>query len=90
MKNWAISAGNKGLAIKLYVRDLGGHLDITNRARAGTLAQRVVRATSQVPMVGALPFGFLRLVSFVRNKFLPAGLHGAEGSHISVRNLNSF
>ena len=27
---------------KLDVRDLGGHLDITNRARAGTLAQRAI------------------------------------------------
>ena len=68
----------------------GGHLDITNRARAGTLEQRTVRATSQVPMVGALPFGFLRLVGIVRSKFLPAGLHGAEGSHISCKNLSSF
>ena len=76
--------------VKLDVRDLGGHLDITNRARAGTLAQRAVRATSQVSMVGALPFGFLRLVGIVRSKFLPAGLHGAEASHISGKNLSSF
>ena len=69
---------------------MGGHLDITNRARAGTLAQRAIRATSQVAMVGALPFGFLRLVGFVRTKFLPAGLHGAEGAHISCKNLSSF
>ena len=41
-------------------------------------------------MVGALPFGFLRLVGIVRTKFLPASLHGAEGSHISCKNLNSF
>ena len=85
-----ISTGDKGWAVKLDVRDLGGHLDITNRAHAGTLAQRAVRATSQVAMVGALPFGFLRLVGFARSKFLPAGLHGAEGSHISFKNLNSF
>ena len=90
MKNWSISAGDKGWGLKLDVRDLGGHLDITNRAGAGTLAQRVVRATSQVPMVGALPFWFLRLVGIVRSKFLPAGLHGAEGSHTSCKNLSSL
>ena len=90
MKSWSISVCNRGWAIKLDVRDLGGHLDITNRARAGTLARRAVQATSQVRMVGALPFGFLRLVGFVRAKFLPAGLHGAEGSHISCKNLSSF
>ena len=90
MRIWSISAGNRGWGIKLDVRDLGGHLDITNRARAGTLARRAVLATSQVRMVGALPFGFLRLVGFVRTKFLPAGLHGAEWSHISCKNLSSF
>ena len=68
----------------------GGHLDITNRARAGTLARRVVLATSQVRMIGALPFGFLRLVGFARAKFLPAGLHGSEGSHVSSKNLSAF
>ena len=31
-------------------------------------------------MVGALPFGFLRLVGFVRSKYLPAGLCGPEGA----------
>ena len=90
MRDWSISAGNKSWGTMLDVRDLGGHLDITNRARAGTLSQRMTHATSQVHMVGALPFGFLRLVSFVRANFLPAGLHGAEGSHISCKSLSSF
>ena len=90
MKNWSISAGDKGWGVKLDVRDLGGHLDITCRVRAGTLARRVVRATDQVAILGALPFGFLRLVGFARTKFLPAGLHGAQGSHISLKNLSSF
>ena len=40
MWNWSISAGNRGWGTKLDVRDLGGHLEITNRARAGTLARR--------------------------------------------------
>ena len=29
-------------------------------------------------------------MGLVRAKFLPAGLHGAEGSHISIKNLSSF
>ena len=33
--------------------------------------------------MGPLPFGFLRLVGFVRSKFLPAGLHGSEGAAFS-------
>ena len=42
----------------LDVRDLGGHLDFTYRARAGTLSGRVGKATVGVAAVGALPFGF--------------------------------
>ena len=90
MKNWALSAGDKSWGTKLHVRDLGGHLDVTMRARAGTLSRRPAKATSQVHMVGALSFGFLRLVAFVRSKYLSAGLHGSEGSAISCKNLDSF
>ena len=90
MKDWSNSAGNKSRGTKLDIRDLGGHLDVTNLSRAGTLARRAARATSQVHVVGALPFGFLRLMGFVRAKFLPAGLRGAEGAHISCKSLISF
>ena len=45
-------------AVKLDVRDLGGILDVTLRAVAGTLSSRVRIATTQVPAVGALPWGF--------------------------------
>ena len=90
VKKWSISAGDRSWGTKLDVRDLGGHLHITNRARAGTLARRVSQSTSQVHMVGALPFGFLRLVGFVRAKFLPAGMHGAEGSLVSCKKMASF
>ena len=38
--------------------DLGGHLDFTLRARAGTLSKRVREATVGVASVGALPLGF--------------------------------
>ena len=65
-------------------------MDVTRRARAGTLSRRAVGATSQVHMVGALPFGFLRLVGFVRSKYLPAGLHGSEGAAISGKHLDAF
>ena len=42
-------------AVKLDVRDLGGHLDVTMRALAGTLSSRVKLAITQVIAVGALP-----------------------------------
>ena len=38
MKNWAISAGEGSWGTKLDLRDLGGHLNVTLRARAGTLS----------------------------------------------------
>ena len=44
------------MKVQLDVRDLGGHLDFTYRARAGTLSARVGKATVGVAAVGALPF----------------------------------
>ena len=77
-------------AVKLDVRDLGGHLDVTLRAVAGTLNSRVKIATTQVPAVGALLLGFQRMLGMVRSKYLPGGLHGCEGAAISVSALGSF
>ena len=77
-------------AVKLDVRDLGGHLDVTLRAVAGTLSSRVRIATTQVPAVGALPLGFQRMLGMVRSKYLPGGLHGCEGAAVSVTALGSF
>ena len=77
-------------AVKLDVRDLGGHLDVTLRAVAGTLSNRVRIATTQVPAVGALPLGFQRMLGMVRSKYQPGGLHGCEGAAVSVAALSSF
>ena len=77
-------------AIKLNVSDLGGHLDVTLRAVAGTLSNRVKITTTQVLAVGALPMGFQHMLGMVRSKYLPGGLHGCEGAAISVSALGSF
>ena len=77
-------------AVKLDVRDLGGHLDVTLRAVAGTLSNRVRIATTQVPAVGALTLGFQRMRGMVRSKYLLGGLHGCEGAAVSVTALSSF
>ena len=77
-------------AVKLDVRDLGGHLDVTLRVVAGTLTNRLKIATIQVPAVGALPLGFQRMLGMVRSKYLPGGLHGCEGAAVSVTALSSF
>ena len=47
--------------MELDVRDLGGHLDFTWRARAGTTSRRVKDATHGGAAVGALPLGSISL-----------------------------
>ena len=54
MKLWDISGDGGFWKVQLGVRDLGGHLDFTLRARAGTLSKRICGATSGVASVGAL------------------------------------
>ena len=58
MKLWDVSGSGGFWKVQLDVRDLGGHLDLTLRARAGTLSHRVGRATFGVASVGAFTFGF--------------------------------
>ena len=76
--------------MQLDVRDLGGHLDFTLRARAGTLSKRVCEATFGVASVGALPVGFQVKLGLVRGKYLPAGLHAAEASYVSSSSISAF
>ena len=40
MKLWDISSDGGFSKVQLDVRDLGGHLDFTGRARAGTLFKK--------------------------------------------------
>ena len=77
-------------AVKIDVRDLGGHLNVTLRAVAGTLSSRVHIATTQVPCCWSPLPGFQRMLGMVRSKHLPGGLHGCEGAAISVSALGSF
>ena len=77
-------------AVKLDVRDSGGHLDVTQRAFAGTLSDRGQEATFHVISVGALSVGFRRMLGIVCSKYLLAGLHGCKGSAISVNAFGAF
>ena len=45
--------------VQLDVRDFGGHLDFTFRARAGAFPDRIREAAFGVAAVGALSIGFL-------------------------------
>ena len=90
MRLWEISGGGSFWKVQLDVRDLGGHLDITRRARAGTLSKRVGEAINGVAAVGALPLGFQVKLGQVRGTYLPAGLHAAEASHVSSSSISAF
>ena len=90
MKLWDISGEGGFWKVRLDVRDLGGHLDFTYRARAGTLSRRVGGATVGVAAVGALPLGFRVKLGLVRGKYLPAGLHAAEASYVSSSSISAF
>ena len=84
MRLWDISGDGVFWNVQLDVRDLGGHLDFTLRARAGALSKRICVAISGVASVGALPLGFQFKLGLVRGKYLLAGLHAAEASYFSL------
>ena len=90
VKLWDISGEGGFGKFQLDVRDLGGHLDFTYRARAGTLSRRVGEATVGVAAVGALPLGIQVKLGLVRGKYLPAGLHAAEASYVSSSSISAF
>ena len=58
------------------VRDLGGHLDATRRARAGTLGCRFSVVLPRVPSVAALPIGFSAELRLLRTMHIPTALRG--------------
>ena len=90
MKLWDISGDGGFWKVQLDVRHLGGHLDFTYRARAGTLSNRVGKATVGVAAVGALPLGFQVKLGLVRGKYLLAGLHAAKASYVSSSSISAF
>ena len=90
MKLWDISGDGGFWKFQLDVRDLGGHLDFTYRARAGTLSHRVGKATVGVAAVGALPLDFQVNLGLVRGKYLSAGLHAAEAFYVSSSSISAF
>ena len=90
LKLWDVSGNGGFWKVQLDVRDLGGHLDFTFRARAGTLSKRVGVASVGVASVGALPLVFQVKLGLVRGKYLPAGFHAAEASYVSSSSSSAF
>ena len=87
MKGWVVSDAGDRWTVKLDVRDLGGHLDSTFRARATTLGYRIAAAVPRVPSVAVLPLDFCGRLRILRTMHLHAALHGAEASLVSISGL---
>ena len=84
MKGWAVSdAGDKWI-VRLDVRDLGGHLDSTLRARAAALGYRISAAVPRVHSVAVLPLDFCGRLRIFCTTHLPAALHGVEASLLTL------
>ena len=86
MKLWDVSAVGRPWSVELDVCDLGGYLDFTRRAQAGTLSRRVQDATHRIAAVGALP----SKLGLVVGKYRSAGLHAAEASYVPASSLSAF
>ena len=84
MKHWLVSDAGDKWSVKLDFRDLGGHLDASRRARARTLGFRVSVVFPTVPSVAALPLDFAGKLRPLRTMHIPAALHGAEASTVSL------
>ena len=67
MKRWSVSDAGGKWSVKLDVRDLGGHLDATRRARAATLGCRVSGVLPKISSVAALSVGFLGKLRLLRD-----------------------
>ena len=59
MKCWVVSDAGDKWSVRLDVRDLGGHLDCTFRARAVTFGSRMAAAIHRVRAVAVLPLEFV-------------------------------
>ena len=90
MKCWVVSDSGDRWSVRLDVRDFGGHLDSTFRARAVTLNSRMSAALPRVRAVAVLPLDFVGKLRVLRTMHLPGALHGAEASLVSVSGLRKL
>ena len=64
-----------------------GHLYSTLRAKSATLVFRMSAALPRVCTVAVLPLDFIGRLRILRTMHLPAALHGAEASLVSLSGL---
>ena len=60
MKGWTVSDTGDKWSVRLDIRDLGGHLDSTLRARVASLGSRISAAVPRVHSVAVLPLEWRR------------------------------
>ena len=84
MELWDIPGDGRFWKVQLDVRDLGGHLDFTRRARGWDSFQKGwwVRLRSVSLLLVRYLWDLRLRWELVRGKYLPAGLHAAEASHV--------
>ena len=87
MKFWDISGDGRSWSLELDVRDLGGHLDYTWRARLFLEGLRMLLMVLR-RLVRCL-WGFRFKLGFVRGKYLLAGLHAVEASCVFASSLSA-
>ena len=75
MKGWVVSDAGDKWVVRLDVRDLGGHLVSTFKAKAITLGCRIAAAVPRVPSVAVLPLDFCGKLRTLRAMHLPASLN---------------
>ena len=90
MKCWSVFDTGDKWSVRLDIRDLGGHLDSTLRARAATLGSRISAAVPRVHSVAVFPLDFCGRLRILRSMHLPAALHGVEASLVSISGLRSL
>ena len=74
-------------SVRVYVRDLGRHLDTTFRGWSSTSAARVRLVIFRLVLIFALPLDFHGRVRVVRSMYLPAALHWIESSLLASESL---
>ena len=86
-----ISGDGRFWKVQLDVRDLGGHLDFTSRARAGTLSERVGEDYCWVllPLVLCL-LGITSSFAWFVVSICPVALHAAQASFVSSSSISAF
>ena len=87
MKCWSVSDTGDKWSVKLDIRDLGGHLDSSLRSGAVKLGFRMSAAIPRVRAVAVFPLDFVGRFRILRKMHLPAALHGAEASLVSISGL---